>query len=531
MKKNYLLEQLFQDLMTFNFLPVMRSRRQTLRSPRWRALRAVLTLSAGILASACVSHGDIRSSALPTSPDSLASTVTLAGQGGVWPSLDWPQRIGGTALQKLVDEALADNPGLKAAAARIAAARAVVEGTRAAAGASVGGSFSSTLQRYTEHGIVPPPLAGAVKSDNQLTLNFSYDFDFWGRHAAELRAVLARGKTVEAENYNARLVLASAVAQSWLQLARQYRQLDAVTQQRAVRLQLDALTQRRIAAGLDTQSDNQSNKIQLENFNAERAQWQEAIALTRDQLAALLGKGPDRGLSIEQPVLPELSAAVLPDALPLELLGRRPDIVAARWQVEALQGDIALARTQFYPNVNLNAFVGLSSLGLANLFRTGSEIAGIGPAVRLPIFEGGALRAQLKGRVAAYDGAVESYNQTLTQALQDVGDQVQSLRSVAQQSQYQHQAVNAATTALQLAQQRRRVGTGNQLQVLAAEAVLLQQRRAEIDANARASVLQVSLIKALGGGFDAEVARLHVDASSAPAAPSLLRSIFPKVTP
>ena len=457
--------------------------------------------------------------------------MVLPEQGGRWPALDWPSRIGGARLQQLVDEALADNPGLKSAGTRLAAARALADGTRAGAGASIGGSFTSTYQRYTEHGIIPPPLAGTAKSDNQLALSFSYDFDFWGRHGAELRAVLARGKSVEAEDYNARLILATAVAHAWLQLGRQTRQLDATEQQYAVRLKLDGLIQRRIAAGLDTQSDNQVSKIQLENLIAEQVQWQEAIALTRDQLAALLGKGPDRGLAIERPVAAVASSLSLPAALPLELIGRRPDIVAARWQVEALQGDIGAARAQFYPNINLNAFVGLSSLGLANLFRNGSEIAGIGPAIHLPIFEGGGLRAQLKGRVAAYEGAVESYNQTLTQALQDVADQVQSLRSATLQGQHQNRAVDAATLALQLAQQRRLVGTGNQLQVLAAEAAVLQQRRTEIDTNARVTDLRVSLVKALGGGFDASSASLNLPSqrSSDAAAPS--HTIFTKAAP
>ena len=491
-----------------NYFPLLHEKRHQQKFKR--ALSAMLPV---LVLSACVSSGDIRTHQTTNAPATYATTKTLPGEGGAWPVFDWPSQIGGAALQALVNEALADNPGLKAAGTRLAAAQALAEGTRAAAGPTVGAGFTSTYQRYTEHGIVPPQLAGKVRSDNQLALSFAYDFDFWGRHAAELRAVLARGKAIEAEDYNARLVLASAVAHAWLQLNRQYQQLDLVGQQRDVRVKLDALTQRRIAAGLDSQSDNQASRIQLENLNAEQVQWQEAIGLTRDQLAALLGKGPDRGLSIARPDAARLSAIPLPDRLPLELIGRRPDIVAARWQVEALQGDIASARAQFYPNVNLTAFVGLSSLGLANLFRSGSEIAGIGPAIHVPIFEGGALRAQLKGKVAAYDGAVESYNQTLTQALQDVADQVQSLHSATLQSGHQHQAVEAADRTLGLSRQRRKVGTGNQLQVLASEAIVLQQRRAALDTNMRALDLRISLIKALGGGFDATATGLAAPAS------------------
>ncbi|MDY7575542.1 efflux transporter outer membrane subunit [Actimicrobium sp. CCI2.3] len=476
-----------------------------------RTLLSVGLLAAGL--SACVSSGDIRSTAQTRSPEDLASRITLPGQGGQWPAIDWPTSLGGPALQLLVDEALATNPTLQMSAARIAAAQALADATRAAAGPTVGGSFTSTYQRYTENGIIPPPLAGAMRSDNQLALSVSYDLDFWGRHAAELRAVLAQGKAVEAEQYSARLMLASAVAHSWMQMHRQVQQLALIARQQAVRLQLNDLTARRIAAGLDNQSDNQMAQLQLQNLRTEQAQWQEALALSRNQLAALLGQGPDRGLSIALPEVAPLAALPLPDALPLALLGRRADIVAARWHVEALQGEIESARIDFYPNINLAAFAGLSSLGLPNLINSGSAIAGIGPAIRLPIFEGGALRARLKGKVAGYDSAVATYNQTLTDALHDVADQVQSLRSAAQQQEHQRLAVQAASTVLQLSEQRQRVGTANQLQVLASEAALLQQRRTELDASVRLSDLRVSLIKALGGGFDATASGLAVPVS------------------
>ena len=487
----------------------------------------LIGLSMSIALSGCVAYKDIHTSASLAAPESFASARTLPAQGGVWPALDWPARVGGTALQDLVDEALKDNPGLQAAQTRLAAASALADATRAAAGLGIGASANSTYQRYTEHGIIPPPLAGTMHSDNQVALNFSYDFDFWGKHAADLRAVIAQGKSVEAEHYNARLVLATAVARTWLQLGRQNQQLALTAQQKQVRQHLDDLTQRRIAAGLDTQSDRQASQIQLEQLNAEQAQWQEAIALTRDQLAALLGKGPDRGADIQGPVPIGLLPLDLPNSLPLQLIGRRPDVVAARWQVEAIQGEIASARAQFYPNVNLNAFVGLSSLGLSNLLRSGSLIAGVGPAIRLPIFENGTLRAQLKGKVASYDGAVASYNQSITQALQDVADQMQSLRGVAQQNQYQRNAVDAASKSLQLSQQRQRVGTGNQLQVLASESILLQQRRAEIDSRMRILDLQVGLIKALGGGFDAATADLAIPGSPTPAGAATTNPIRP----
>ena len=482
------------------------------------------TMIGALLLSACVTPGSVKPSASLQPTERFGTALSIPAQGGQWPSLDWPAQIGGSALQQLVDEALADNPGLQVASTRFAAASALAEQTAAAAGPSVGAGFTSIYQRYTENGIVPRALAGKRQSDNQLLLNFSYDFDFWGRHAAELRAVLAQGKVVEAEQYNAKLMLATAVARSYVQLSRDFAQLALVERQRDLRMAANELTTRRIAAGLDPQGDLQSGVQQLENLRAEQSQWQQAISLGRHQLAALLGKGPDRGLTITRPPIAPAMAPTLPDNLPLELLGRRPDIVAARWRVEASQGAIDTAQAAFYPNINLTAFAGLSSLGLSNLLKAGSLAAGFGPAIRLPIFEGGALQANLKGRVAEYSGAVDAYNQALTEALHDVADQVEAMRSATQQSAHQQQASKAAGNSVALSSKRQVAGTINRLQVIAAQAVLVQQQRIAIDAELRVTEARLGLIKALGGGFEVGATDLVLPVSSSNSGTSPSRS-------
>ncbi len=470
--------------------------------PRLAAFAAVLLLAS------CASFKGIGSSAQPQSPEGLAASASLAAGGGAWPALDWAAQIGGAPLQALVDEALAGNPGLQVAAARIAAARATVEASGANRLPTVGAGFTSTYQRYTETGLIPPPLAGEYKADTQLALNFNYEFDFWGRHEAELRAALSQGRAAEAEQYSARLALTSSIARAWLQLARQNAQLNLTQQQLTAREKLGRLTALRFKAGLDTDSDNEQTRQQQEGLRAEIVQWQEGMALTRNQLSALMGQGPDRGLSIMPAALPSDAAIALPDALPLGLVGRRPDIVASRWRVEAAQGDIDNARAQFYPNINLSAFAGFSTLSLDRLLDAGSRIVGIGPAIRLPVFEGGRLRAQLKGRVAGYDSAVATYNQTLTDALREVADQVQSLRAAQAQGGHQRAATQAASNALRLARQRERAGTTNMLPVLASELALVVQRKVELENQARRADLRVGLIRAMGGGFDADAAGL-----------------------
>lgn len=468
-------------------------------------LKRILAVSASaLLLSSCANFQGIGPSVKQKFVTDYAAG-SLAGGSGQWPAAgaSWAGTIGGKPLQDLVDAALAGNPGMVIAAARVRASRALAEAVHGAAQPAVGASLDSSYQRFTENGMVPAPLQGSFENDNRLALNFSYEFDFWGRHAAQWRSALSQAKMAQAEQHGARLVLTAAVAQAWVQLARQSAQLDLAERQQALHRQIERLTQQRITAGLDADSDAQQVRLQGAALHGEQLQWQQAIALTRNQLAALMGQGPDRGLRIARPNLPDLEAFQLPPQLPLALLGRRPDIVAARWQVEAAQGDIDSSRAQFYPNVNLLGFAGFSSLGLSNLLDGGSSIVGIGPAIRLPIFEGGQLRAQLKGRVAAYDGAVASYNQSLTQALREVADQLQSLQASALQLRNQAVALQAARQNLQLEQQRWQVGTTNKLQLLAAESRWLSQRKLVLDLQARRVALQVGMVKALGGGFEA----------------------------
>jgi NodT family efflux transporter outer membrane factor (OMF) lipoprotein len=487
-----------------------RMNKQLSANPVTRRRSAPVTLAAAaaatLLLASCASQRGIAPEASMAPVSNYASQRVLPAGDAAWPDVSWARAIGGDELVALIDEAVRGNPGLQGAAARVRAANALAASARAAAQPTIGGSAQATYQRFTEHGLIPPPLAGTYQTDSQVALNFNLDLDFWGRHEAELRQALAQGQVAAAEQQASRLVLAQAVARSWLQLARQQAQHELTGRQIVARQKLDQLAQLRYKAGLDARIDTEQARQQIALLRAEQAQWQEAMALTRNQLAALLGQGPDRGLSIKPGKLPEPAALALPAALPSGLLGRRPDIVAARWRVEAAQGEVDVARTQFYPTVNLTAFAGLSAFGLNNLIQPGSQILGVGPALRLPIFEGGALRANLQGRVGSYDAAVSSYNQSLVDALHEVADQVQALRGAEQQAKQLDTAADAAQKSWELAQAREKKGTTNMLPVLAAELNYLGQRKQEIDLQVRRADLQVGLMKALGGGYDAQAA-------------------------
>ncbi|HBK45566.1 MAG TPA: multidrug RND transporter, partial [Xanthomonadaceae bacterium] len=196
----------------------------------------------------------------------------------------------------------------------------------------------------------------------------------------------------------------------------------------------------------------------------------------------------------------------LPSVLPADLLGRRPDVVAARWRVEAADKDIAAAKTRFYPSLNLTALGGAVNKDVGQLLKSESLFGIVAPALSLPIFDGGRLRADLAGKDAQYDLAVADYNEKVVQALRDVADQVNAVRSLDQRTRSQAEALATAASAHDLARQRFRAGIGSYLEVLSVEEQLLaaQQRMATLQSEQ--ILASVKLRRALGGGFAPEQA-------------------------
>ncbi|HEY4956193.1 MAG TPA: efflux transporter outer membrane subunit [Caldimonas sp.] len=324
----------------------------------------------------------------------------------------------------------------------------------------------------------------------------------FGRNRAQLDSAIGAERASIADADAARVLLAVNVARTYVQLARLVEQRSVLERALAQREEVFNLTRQRVSAGLDTAVELR----QSEGVRPETRQQIEAVdeqaALARHALAALLAEPPQRFDTLA-PTLSTVHPIAVPEAIPADLIGRRADIVAARWRVEAASGDVAAARAQFYPNINLTAFIGLSSIGLDRLVRAGSEQYGVGPAIRLPILDSGRLRAGLRGRAADLDAAVETYNGTLVDAIHDVADQISSTKSVERQQREQASAQESAEAAYDLATQRYRAGLGGYITVLNAETNVIAQRRLTTDLRARALDAQMLLVRSLGGGYAA----------------------------
>lgn len=457
-------------------------------------------LAAALVLAGCANYAGITPQAtLKTGTDVGLPAAAQAAAPQL--STQWWKAFGDPQLDKLVDQALQGNPNLRIAQARLARAQSVQELARSATLPQVQGSLEATRQHFSATNIYPPPLGGNTFDMGTLQASGSWELDFFGKNHQALEAALGAERAAQADVEAARTLLASNVARSYFQFARLQDQLQVAQRTLAQREESLKLVSDRVRAGLDTTLEQRQSEGALPEVRQQAEALQEQVELTRNALAALVGQ-PD--LQLQPRSLAQARPLAVPATVPADLLGRRADIVAARWRVEAASHDMASAKAQFYPNVNLTAFIGLSSLGLNRLLQSDSQQWGVGPAIHLPIFDAGRLRANLRGKTADLDVAVESYNGAIVDAVRDVADQLASAQSITRQQAQQRDAQSSAEAAYDIAVQRYKAGLGTYLNVLTAETSVLAQRRLAVDLAARALDTQVQLARALGGGFQAD---------------------------
>ncbi len=468
------------------------------------ALSRCLPLACAVALAGCASTGQLESTAVPRDPASLAASQSLAGvhtDTRAWPRLGWWHVLGDAQLDQLVDQALADSPGLAIADARTQAALAAAGAADAARLPTLNGGASVAGARLPP--MLPPLASGHFGVIRYGYLSFSWDLDAWGGQRAAWQAAVGSARAAAIDARAARLKLAASVVQAYFDLSAAHttQALAGAELQRAQDF-LD-LTRQRVASGID----NQLSLHQLEGeVAADQARLEAAANGVRtDQrvLAALLGAGPDRGLAIQPAALPRVPELHLPSKLPAELLGRRPDVLAARWRVEAAGAAIDAAKAKFLPNLDISALAGLIAPSALDFFSLGNRFYSIAPAISLPIFEGGALRANLAGKDAARDLAVASYNRALVHAIHEVADEIDALQSLELQRQAASAARTSAGSAYDLAMQRYRAGVGSFLEALAVREQLIGAERHLAELEAAQCKAWAMLNLSLGGGFEA----------------------------
>ncbi len=468
-------------------------------------LRAAIALA--VTAQGCVSMPSHAPAALPT-PDAykLDRTVSTALSSpaftrGAWPSQDWWRAFGDPQLDSLMDTALAGNPDIRIAEARVRQAGEIAAAARADNFPDVSANASVTREHFSKNWLYPPDLASGGKTEGLVSLDIAYDLDLWNRNRDEYRARLSAMQAAEADRAETRLAISAALARSYFQLHDDLDRLalarDALTQRQS----LAQLMKLRAEHGLETAAAVKTADADVAREEANVVALTRAAGADKRAIAALTGKGPDEAMKIEAPAIHVAETFPVPETLPIDLLARRPDITAQRWRVEAAAQEIGVAKTGFYPNISLGASAGVQSLELKDLFKGDSVFSAFGPAIHLPIFHAGHLRAELGATYAEYDVAVEQYHRTLVNAARQVADQLAAIQSLAQERAHQEEALRDSEEAYRIARLRYEQGISSYLAVLQAQRDLLQQR----DVNTRLGETRlqaiVELIRALGGGY------------------------------
>ena len=458
---------------------------------------AALTL-AGLMLAACV----LPPKDAPREQALAANKLGLGTAAAPQPGPAWWKAYHDPQLDRLVDQALANNPTLAQALARVREAQAMADVAHAGLLPSVTYDFQDTRQRFSNNDIVPPPFAGGVYWRGQEGLNLNWDLDFWGRQSSLLKQARSQNHAAALDVASARLALAGAVAQAYIDLYRNHALAEVAQRTEQQRKHILDITRSRMQAGLDTNVELRQAEGAVPQAHVELSQAQAAVDVDVHQLAALSGHGAEAYAGIGKPQLDLDAALPLPKALPADLLGRRPDVLAARDRIEAATSGLAAAKAGFYPDVNLAAFAGTSAIGFTNLLKSSSGAYGVGPALHLPIFDAGRLKAGYRGATAEIDDAVASYNQTVLLAVRQTADQLSNIEALKFQLAEQQQALDAAEAAYRLADERYQAGLSSYLTVLNAEDQVLAARRQRVELVSAYAIARISLLLNLGGSFD-----------------------------
>ena len=449
----------------------------------------------------------------------LASVEKNANPKTEWPAEDWWTIYGNQQLNGLIAEALKGNPDLKIADARLH--QAASSTLNAEAKREVTMTARTTVQGIrVPQSVLPNATSDAYFTPKALGIDGSYTFDLWGGQRAVVEAALGEQKASEVDVKAARLTLSVEVARNYEQLANVYRANFVATRELDRSTQMLKLTSQRVTAGIESVAAQREIEAQVASAARRVAETVQEVDSQKITLAILIGKGPDRAAEIERPTELLVVPLELPENLPADLIGRRPDIVAARWRVEAAQHGIEASKAGFYPSFNLTAALGLISFHTDDLLSLRSKYYAVAPAISLPIFNTGRLRAKLAERNAEYDIAVAEYNKMLVTAFNQVALYIQTTHSLAAQATEQKKSVEAMHQAREFAKQRYERGIGSYADVLvqdqsvyAAEGAMASIRMQQID-NA------ILMVHSLGGGYQAATTTTAAKTPETPGKPT-----------
>ncbi|WP_312687603.1 efflux transporter outer membrane subunit [Kosakonia sp.] len=461
-----------------------------------------LSILTVLILSGCATSEGLNTRNKMLNAKTLQANETLSGvqfsparwpQRNVWQSFNDPQ------LNALIRDGLASSPTLQEANARADKANASVTAARAAQMPDINMDASLTRSRVAK--VDDPLLEGKNYSTLRTTsLGASYMLDLWGGKKAAWEAALGNAKASELDKQAASLSLSANIARAWNNLNTAWK-LEKIAAANAGRLKKISEIQRQFYQG--GLSPEYQYKQALANNNDAQATWlqtQENVTTAGIKLSTLVGKGPDYWRYLKPAEQNITAQDTLPSVIPAELVGRRPDVVAARWRVEAAEKQITATKTAFYPNINLVAEAGTRNLLGDAFVGAPSQFFNVGPTLSLPIFDGGKRRADLASSNADWDIAVAHYNSLLVSAIGDISTTIVRMKSLEQQRVQSEEADKLAHSAWDDVSAQFKAGIRPWLDVLSLQDQLLASDRNLVQMNADIMDQNILLIEQLGGG-------------------------------
>ncbi|HEY3655178.1 MAG TPA: efflux transporter outer membrane subunit [Steroidobacteraceae bacterium] len=468
---------------------------------RPRRARARL-LPASLLAVCIAGCAGLPPKPTPVKLSTDAPLSDLASDARAWPAPHWWKHYQDPDLDQLIDMGMVSSPTLATAHARFDTARQSVRIAGAAAGAHLDATGDASRQRLSDNGLFPPQLLGFHwYNQYDLGVQASYTFDWWGKQKDSVEAAMDEAHAAQADRSAAALLLESSIADTYFGWQADQSRLALAREHEATVIRERSITTARIRAELDSADDAQRADLSVAAAREQIAALEGSARLRIVALAALVGRSPAELPAMTAKPLPAIGNG-LPDDVKIDLIARRADLTASRWRVEAAEKNRESARAEFYPDISINALIGVQSIDVGTLLRYNSRVPAATAAIHLPIFDGGRLQARYGATQAALDVAVAGYQDTLVSAAREVATQATSRAQIAAQRTQRLIEVDAAQRLTQSAAARVRQGVTDSRAELTATESWIQQRDALLQLDAAALSSDIGLQRALGGGYE-----------------------------
>ena len=405
----------------------------------------------------------------------------------------WWEAFGDPILNSLAQQVNVSNQSIALAESQYRQAQALVQLARANYFPTLGAGAAYTRSQ-------PAGETSGTVNQHQISLNAIWEVDLWGKVRRQVEGSTASAEASFADLQAMRLSMQTELVLNYFQLRTldaQKKNLDEAVEAYTKALEL---TSNRYNAGVVAKADVAQALTQLKSTQAQAIDIGVQRAQLEHAIASLTGK-PPADFSLP-PVIFAPPQIKIPVAIPSDLLERRPDIASAERKMAAANAQIGVAKAAYYPSLSLSGSLGYLSADLATLFTAPSFFWALGPmALATTLFDGGARKAQSEQAMAAYDGTVAFYRQTVLTGFQEVEDNLAAMRILDEEAQMQEQAVNSSHESVTLTTNQYRAGIVSYLNVVTTQIIALTNERAAISISGQRLNAAVLLFKALGGGW------------------------------